>query len=69
MIDYQQIQIEYAKSFMDKSRIYFIEKYLSTFNATAGRLTPFMLFPRQKVFLKSLQILTNGLHSQKERSF
>ncbi len=54
MIDYQQIQIEYAKSFMDKSRIYFIEKYLSTFNATAGRLTPFMLFPRQKVFLKSI---------------
>lgn len=54
MIDFEQIQIEYAKSLMDTSRIYFIEKYFSTFNATAGRLTPFMLFPRQKVFLKSI---------------
>jgi hypothetical protein len=39
---------------MDTSRVYFIEKYLSTFNASAGRSTPFTLFPRQKVFLQSI---------------
>lgn len=54
MIDYEQIQIDYARSLMDTSRIFFIEKYLSTFNASAGRSTPFTLFPRQKVFLQSI---------------
>ena len=54
MIDYEQIQIDYARSLMDTSRVYFIEKYLSTFNASAGRSTPFTLFPRQKVFLQSI---------------
>ena len=45
---------EYAKSYKDKTRIYFIEHYLSTFNAAEGRLMPFITFPRQKAFLKSL---------------
>lgn len=45
---------EYAKSYSDKTRIYFIEKYLSTFNADKGKRTPFMLFPRQKAFLHSI---------------
>ena len=39
---------------MDKSRIYFIERYFSTFNASVGKYTPFELFPRQKVFLKNI---------------
>ena len=54
IVDYNKIMEDYATAYADKSRIYFIEKYLFTFNATAGRLTPFMLFPRQKVFLKSI---------------
>lgn len=54
MIDMQEMANQYAKSYVDKTRIYFIEKYLSTFNASAGKLTPFNLFPRQKAFLKSL---------------
>lgn len=54
MIDYKEIQREYALSYSDSSRIYFIEKYLSTFNADAGKRTPFMLFPRQKAFLHSI---------------
>lgn len=54
MLDFEQIQLDYATCYSDKSRIKFIEKYLSTFNASAGRMTPFTLFPRQKVFLKSL---------------
>ena len=54
MIDFEKMQVEYYKSYSDKTRIYFIEKYLSTFNASVGRLTPFSLFPRQKVFLHSI---------------
>lgn len=54
MYDLEQMSLEYAKSFMDKSRIYFIEKYFSTFNASVGKFTPFELFPRQKVFLKNI---------------
>lgn len=54
MLDYQVIAEEYAKSYVDKSRIYFIEKYLSTFNANVGKKSQFLLFPRQKAFLHSL---------------
>ena len=54
MVDYKEIQKEYALSYADKARIYFIEKYLSTFNADAGKRTQFMLFPRQKAFLHSI---------------
>ena len=54
IVDYNKMMEDYATAYADKCRVYFIEKYLSTFNATAGRLTPFMLFPRQKVFLKSI---------------
>ena len=54
LLDMEQMAIDYATAYADKSRIYFIEKYLATFNASAGRNTPFMLFPRQKVFLQSI---------------
>ena len=35
---------EYVKAYTDKSRIYFIEKYLSTFDGTEGKNVPFILF-------------------------
>jgi hypothetical protein len=54
IINMQEMATDYAKSYADKTRIYFIEKYLSTFNASAGKLMPFLVFPRQKAFLKSL---------------
>ena len=54
IVDYSKMMEDYATAYADKTRIYFIEKYLSTYNASAGRMTPFMLFPRQKVFLKSI---------------
>ena len=44
---------EYIKCYKDKSRIYFIENYLSTFNAMERMDVPFKLFPRQKVYLES----------------
>ena len=46
-------QDEYIKCFKDKTRIYFIENYLYTFNAMERKEVPFKLFPRQKEFLKS----------------
>ena len=54
IIDLQQLQLEYAKSYVDKTRIYFIEKYLSTFNAEVGKNSQFLLFPRQKEFIRSI---------------
>ena len=50
MLNFKQ---EYIKCYNDKSRIYFIENFLSTFNAMERKDVPFKLFPRQKVFLKS----------------
>lgn len=46
---------EYRKCFQDKTGKYFIENYLSTFNADVVKETPFILFPRQLAFLKSLK--------------
>lgn len=52
--DWKEMQKDYAICYSDKSRITFIEKYLSTFNASKGKKTPFQCFPRQKAFLKAL---------------
>lgn len=46
-------QSEYIKCYQDKTRIYFIENYLYTFNAMERSEVPFILFPRQKVYLKA----------------
>lgn len=54
MIDMNEALQDYVKCYADKSRILFIEKYLYTFDATKGKKTPFMLFPRQRVFLETL---------------
>ena len=59
IIDANEMAADYIKSFQDKSRIYFIEKYLSTFNASKGKKTPFHCFPRQKVFLETLAKVRN----------
>lgn len=59
IMDTNEMAAEYIKSYQDKSRIYFIEKYLSTFNATEGKRTPFKCFPRQRVFLETLAKVRN----------
>ena len=46
-------QSEYIKCYQDKSRIYFIENYLYTFNAMERSEVPFLLFPRQKEYLRA----------------
>ena len=55
----QEAALDYARGYADKSRIYFIEKYLYTFDATRGKKMPFMLFPRQRVFLETLATSRN----------
>lgn len=52
-------QSEYIKCYQDKTRIYFIENYLYTFNAMERSEVPFILFPRQKEYLKSCAEYSN----------
>lgn len=48
------IKEEWLKSYNDKAGIYFIERFLYTFNADVRREVPMVLFPRQKIFLKTI---------------
>ena len=52
--DFKEMQRDYALCYSDKSRIMFVEKYFSTFNAMKGKKTQFHCFPRQRAFLKAL---------------
>lgn len=52
--NFQELRKSYAMCYADKSRITFIEMFLSTFNAIKGKKTQFHCFPRQKAFLKAL---------------
>ena len=54
MLDRKEMAEEYVKAYTDKSRTYFMEKYLSTFDGTEGRYVPFVVFPRQKVYCQAL---------------
>lgn len=54
MVDNTEMAQEYIKAYTDKSRIYFIEHFLSTFDGTQGKNVPFILFPRQKVYCQTL---------------
>ena len=60
-----QVQ-EYLKCLKDRTRIYFIENYLSTFNADERKEVPFLLFPRQKVYLNTL-VNNNNIVTVKHR--
>ena len=52
-------QEEFIKSLQDKTRKYFIEHFLSTFNADERKEVPFKLFPRQIELLKSFVNYSN----------
>ena len=52
---------EYLKCLNDKTRKYFIEHYLSTFNADERKETPFILFPRQIELVKSFVDYSNTI--------
>jgi len=54
IVSTEEMVKDYIECLQDESGIKFIEKYLYTFDATRGRKMPFMLFPRQRVFLEAL---------------
>ena len=54
MIDYDFLSEEYLKCYFDKTRIYMIENYLKTYDATQRKMVPYNLFPRQKMFCQKL---------------
>ena len=48
IIDYDYLAEEFIKCYKDKSRIYMIQNYLKTYDATQRKEVPFKLFPRQQ---------------------
>ena len=59
MIDYEYLRKEYAKCFLDKSRVYMIQNFLKTYDATRRREVPFKLFPRQQDLCNTLGNASN----------
>ncbi len=54
IIDYDYLASEYAKCWKDKSRIYMIQNYLKTYDATQFKEVQFKLFPRQQDLCRTL---------------
>lgn len=52
-------KVEYLKCYKDKTRQYFIENYLSTYNASERKEVAFRLFPRQIELVRSLTKYNN----------
>ena len=48
IIDYDYLAEEFVKCYKDKSRVYMIQNYLKTYDATQRKEVPFKLFPRQQ---------------------
>lgn len=59
MIDFDELRKEYVKCASDRSRIYMIEHYLKTYDATRKKEVPFNLFPRQKDLCSTLGSANN----------
>ena len=54
IIDYDYLAEEFTKCYKDKSRIYMIQNYLKTYDATQRKEVPFKLFPRQQDLCQAL---------------
>ena len=54
IIDYDYLANEFSKCYKDKSRIYMIQNYLKTYDATRKKDVPFHLFPRQQDLCRAL---------------
>ena len=48
IIDFDYLRKEYVKCVMDRTRIYMIEHFLKTYDATQKKEVQYLLFPRQK---------------------
>ena len=54
MLDLNYLAEEYVKCYSDKTRIYMIEHFLKTYDATQKKEVQYMLFPRQKDLCNAL---------------
>jgi hypothetical protein len=61
IIDYDYLAEEYIKCYQDKSRIYMIQNYLKTYDATQRKEVPFQLFPRQQDLCTTLSYGNNAV--------
>lgn len=61
MLTGKQIVEEYTKCLYDKSRIYMIEHYLTTYDATQHETVPFKLFPKQKELVDAFGKYPNNI--------
>lgn len=61
MLSGTQIVKEYEKCYLDTSRVYMIENYLTTFDATKNETVSFKLFPKQKELVSSLGKYSNTI--------
>lgn len=65
---FQEMAFDCVKSYNDKSRIYFIEKYLSTYDENKRKNVPLILLPKQKEFLYSIGYLSKTIAKKPRRS-
>ena len=61
MIDFNQLMLEYAKCYKDKSRVYMIQNFLKTYDATQRREIPFKLFPMQQKICQTIGSSNNAV--------
>ena len=54
MLDITEMSEEFIKCYSDKSRIYMIEHFLKTYDATQRKDVQYKLFPRQKIHCQAL---------------
>ena len=54
VINFDELAIEYARCLQDKSRIYMIEHYLKTYDATRQKEVQYLLFPKQQELCRTL---------------
>ena len=58
MVDSNDMAQEYVKAYTDKSRIYFIEKYLTTFDGTEEGMYPLCFFQGRRYIVRHLEMTT-----------
>ena len=56
MLDFDKCREIYAKCVYDKSRIYMIETFLKTYDATQSKMVPYELFPKQKELCETVWV-------------
>lgn len=61
MIDFDALMMEYVKCYQDKSRVYMIQNFLKTYDATQRKEVPFKLFPMQQKICETIGTSNNAV--------